>query len=156
MLIRVAAIGQRMPQWVTTAWQEYARRFPRNIRLEIHEIPMERRGKNADISRIRQQEGQALLDSVPKGALTIALDGKGKPWSTMQLSSQLEAWMAGGRDVCLMIGGPDGLSVDCLAQADAQWSLGPLTLPHPLVRVVLSEQLYRAWSIVNHHPYHRE
>ena len=156
MLIRVAAVGQRMPDWVSMAWQEYARRFPRNIRLEIHEIPMERRGKNADIARLKDQEGWALLDSVPRDAHIIAMDERGKQWRTMDLATRLEDWMSGGRDVCLLVGGPDGLSNECRAQAPQTWSLGPLTLPHPLVRVVLAEQLYRAWSIVNHHPYHRE
>lgn len=156
MLIKVAAIGQRMPQWVASAWQEYARRFPPGLRLEIAEIPMQRRGKNADIDRLRHLEGQALIDAVPKSAMTIALDINGKKWSTTELAAQFETWMSAGRDVCIFIGGPDGLSKDCLSSVDNKWSLGPLTLPHPLVRVVLAEQLYRAWSIVNHHPYHRE
>jgi 23S rRNA (pseudouridine1915-N3)-methyltransferase len=156
MLIRVAAIGQRMPQWVTIAWQEYARRFPKNVRLELLEIPMERRGKNADIERLKIQEGKALQAAVPKGGRSIALEISGKTWSTQKLATELESWMAGGRDICLFVGGPDGLSDECLASVESKWSLGPLTLPHPLVRVVLSEQLYRAWSIVNHHPYHRE
>lgn len=117
---------------------------------------MERRGKNADIERLVQREGQALMNAAPKGAQTIALDIGGKSLSTQNLARRLEDWMAGGRDICLQIGGPDGLSPDCLSSADSLWSLGPLTLPHPLVRVVLVEQLYRAWSIVNHHPYHRE
>jgi len=156
VLIKVAAIGQRMPAWVSTAWQEYAQRFPRQVRLELAEIPLERRGKNADLSRLKTQEGIALVNSAPKRSLKIAMDISGKPWSTRDLAKKMEDWMAGGRDVCLMIGGPDGLSPDCLSAADSRWSLGPLTLPHPLVRVVLAEQLYRAWSIVNHHPYHRE
>jgi 23S rRNA (pseudouridine1915-N3)-methyltransferase len=126
------------------------------MRLELLEIPMERRGKNADIERLKNQEGKALIAAVPKGARSIALEISGKAWSTQKLASEMENWMAGGRDICLFVGGPDGLSDECLASVDGKWSLGPLTLPHPLVRVVLSEQLYRAWSIVNHHPYHRE
>ena len=156
MLIKVAAIGQRMPQWVTTAWQEYARRFPKSVRLELAELAMERRGKNADIDRLRNLEGRNLIAAIPKGAKAIALDISGKAWSTREVASNLEDWMAGGRDICLLVGGPDGLSADCLSTVEGLWSLGPLTLPHPLVRVVLAEQLYRAWSIVNHHPYHRE
>ncbi len=156
MLIKVAAIGQRMPQWVTTAWQQYARRFPQAVSLELAELAMRRKAKNADIERLRVQEGRALLAAVPKGARAIALDIKGKSWSTRELASEFEGWMSGGRDICLLIGGPDGLSADCLSAVGESWSLGPLTLPHPLVRVVLAEQLYRAWSIVNHHPYHRE
>lgn len=155
MLLRVAAIGQRMPAWVSTGWQEYARRFPGNLRLELIELPLERRGKNPDIERLRSREGEALLAATPVGALSVALDITGRKWSTEDLSSQLENWMGSGRDVCFMIGGPDGLSPACLAAADSRWSLGPLTLPHPMVRVILAEQLYRAWSIINNHPYHR-
>jgi 23S rRNA (pseudouridine1915-N3)-methyltransferase len=156
VLIKVAAIGQRMPQWVTMAWQGYARRLSGGVRLELAELPMQRRGKNADIHRLVKQEGLALMNAVPKAAQTIALDIGGQAWSTQKLASSLEDWMASGRDVCLLIGGPDGLSSGCLAATDSRWSLGPLTLPHPLVRVVLAEQIYRAWSIVNHHTYHRE
>lgn len=156
MLIKVAAIGQRMPQWVNTAWLEYVRRFPPATRLELAEIPMQRRGKNPDINRLKNQEGEALLASAPKGAKVIALDISGRKWSTRELASEFENWMGSGRDICLLIGGPDGLSTQCLETAAGKWSLGPLTLPHPLVRVVLVEQLYRAWSIVNRHPYHRE
>ena len=156
MLIRVAAIGQRMPKWVTMAWQEYARRFPPAVRLELTELATQRRGKNADIARLMEQEGLALMNAVPKGAQSIALDIGGQAWSTRQLASKLEDWMGAGRDICLMVGGPDGLSRECLGSAGSRWSLGPLTLPHPLVRIVLAEQLYRAWTIVNQHPYHRE
>jgi 23S rRNA (pseudouridine1915-N3)-methyltransferase len=156
VLIRVAAIGQRMPNWVADAWQEYARRFPSMLRLELTEISMQRRGKNADIARLKVQEGTALMNAVPRGARSVALDIGGQAWSTQQLASRMEDWMAGGSDVCLLVGGPDGLSADCLSSVDSRWSLGPLTLPHPLVRVVLAEQLYRAWTIINQHPYHRQ
>jgi 23S rRNA (pseudouridine1915-N3)-methyltransferase len=117
---------------------------------------MERRGKNADIVRLREREGQALMNAAPGGALTVALDIGGEALSTQELAARMEDWMACGRDICLLVGGPDGLSPDCLSSTAGRWSLGPLTLPHPLVRVVLAEQLYRAWTIVNHHPYHRE
>ena len=156
MLLKVAAIGQRMPAWVTMAWQEYARRFSGALRLELAELRMERRGQNVDIRRIMAREGDALLAAVPKGAVPVALDVAGQAWSTPSLAVKLEGWMAGGRDVCFMVGGPDGLSQECLSSAEIKWSLGPLTFPHPLVRVVLAEQLYRAWTIVNKHPYHRQ
>ena len=97
-----------------------------------------------------------MMNSAPKRARSISLDVGGQAWSTRDLATRLEDWMAGGRDICLMVGGPDGLSPECLSFAESSWSLGPLTYPHPLVRVVLAEQLYRAWTIVNHHPYHRE
>lgn len=155
MLLRVAAIGQRMPQWVVTAWREYARRFPGNLELELRELPMLRRGKNPDIARLCEREGEALVAAVPAGAIPVALDIGGRQWSTAELARNLEDWMGQGRDVCFMIGGPDGLSHACLERAERSWSLGPLTLPHPLVRVIVAEQLYRAWSIVSNHPYHR-
>ena len=156
MQLKVAAVGQRMPTWVNDAWHEYARRFPRSVRLELIEIPTPRRGKNADIERIKAGEGAGLMAATAGDVLRIALEIEGKPWSTAELAENLEQWMAGGRDVAFVIGGPDGLSEECLASVDSRWSLGPLTLPHPLCRVMVAEQLYRAWSIVNHHPYHRE
>ena len=156
MLIRVAAVGQRMPSWVNQGWADYARRFPRGIRLEMKEISLQRRGNNADIERLRQEEGRQLMASVPKGGRPIALDVEGKAWSSQQLADEFAKWLAGGQDICLWVGGPDGLSNECLTAAQGQWSLGPLTLPHPLVRLLLAEQLYRAWSINNNHPYHRE
>ena len=96
-----------------------------------------------------------MLAAIPKGCLVIALDVKGKTWSTDELSTQLDNWMAGGQDVALLVGGPEGLATSCLEAARVRWSLSPLTLPHPLVRVVVAEQLYRAWSILRNHPYHR-
>jgi 23S rRNA (pseudouridine1915-N3)-methyltransferase len=155
MHLRVAAIGQRMPAWVNSAWQEYARRFPRSTRLDLLELPAEKRGKNADVEKLKALEGERLMASAPAAALRIALDIGGLAWSTEELADQLRGWMAGGRDVWFWIGGPDGLSPQCLAVADLRWSLGPLTLPHPLVRVLLAEQLYRAWALTQNHPYHR-
>jgi 23S rRNA (pseudouridine1915-N3)-methyltransferase len=155
MMLRVAAIGQRMPQGVDTAWREYARRFPGNLNLELRELPMERRGKNPDIARLREREGEALMAAVPAGAMPVALDIGGRQWSTTKLASNLERWMSEGRDACFLIGGPDGLSQAGTDRAESSWSLGPLTLPHPLVRVIVAEQLYRAWTILSNHPYHR-
>lgn len=151
----VAAIGQRMPSWVQQAWTEYSRRFPRPFSLELREIPMAKRSPKADIDRLREQEGQALLSIVPTGFRCIALDERGRQWSTMDLASKMENWMMEERGICLLIGGPDGLSPRCRQQAQDSWSLGRLVLPHPLVRVVLAEQLYRAWSITRNLPYHR-
>ena len=151
----VAAVGQRMPRWVDEAWTEYARRMPPELKLSIREIPLAKRGKNADTSRLMSKESQALLDAMPARARVISLDIKGRAWSTRMLAEKLELWMADGRDVGFMIGGPDGISPEVTSEADDRWSLGPLTLPHPLVRVVLAEQLYRAWTITKNHPYHR-
>ena len=155
MQLLVTGVGQRMPTWVQQAWDEYARRMPPELRLELREIPLARRGRNADIQRLRRGESEALLGAMPKGARIVALDGRGKAWSSARLAERLEVWMGDGRDCGLLIGGPDGLDTHCLSRADEMWSLGPLTLPHPLVRIIVAEQLYRAWSIIRNHPYHR-
>ena len=151
----VSAVGQRMPAWVQAAWSEYARRFPRGFSLDLREIPLAKRSRNADIESLRVREGEALLASVPSGFRVIALDERGKQWSTEELAGQLEQWMREEHGVCFFIGGPDGLSQPCRQQAQNVWSLGRLTLPHPMVRAILAEQIYRAWSITQHHPYHR-
>lgn len=151
----VAAIGQRMPAWVQDGWSEYARRLPRPFTLELREIPLLKRSRNADIEGLRNRESDALLDSVPSGFRVIALDERGRQWSTVELAQQMENWMREERGVCFLIGGPDGLSKQCVRQAQHTWSLGKLTLPHPLVRTILAEQLYRAWTITQNHPYHR-
>jgi 23S rRNA (pseudouridine1915-N3)-methyltransferase len=155
MRLLVACVGQRMPGWVTDAWNEYARRMPREMSLQLRELPLATRGRKPDIRRVRKQESEALLAAVPSGYRIVALDGRGKAWSTEALAGRMESWMADGRDCSFLVGGPDGIDETCLARTDERWSLGPLTLPHPLVRVLLAEQLYRAWSIVNNHPYHR-
>ncbi len=156
MKLFIIAVGQKMPAWVTTGYDEYARRFPRDMPLELIEIPAGKRGKNADIKRILEQEGEKMLAAVPKGARIVTLEVEGGNWSSPQLAQKLEQWQLDGRDVCLFIGGPEGLAPACIAASEAKWSLSALTLPHPLVRVVLAESLYRAWSISTNHPYHRE
>jgi len=123
--------------------------------LAICEIPLKKRGKNPDTNRLMTLESEALYAAMPARARVIALDVKGRAWSTEELAASLEGWMGDGRDVGFMIGGPDGIANDISQKADNRWSLGPLTLPHPLVRVVLAEQLYRAWTITRNHPYHR-
>lgn len=155
MDLTVAAVGTRMPAWVEQAWKEYARRFPRGLNLVLREIPLARRARNADVAALRRAEGEALLGAVPAGHRTVALDENGRQWSTVELAERLEGWMREEHGVCFLVGGPDGLSGDCRRRADETWSLGRLTLPHPLVRAVLAEQLYRAWTITQNHPYHR-
>jgi 23S rRNA (pseudouridine1915-N3)-methyltransferase len=155
VLLTVAAVGQRMPAWVQTAWNEYAKRFPRGMSLELKEIALAKRTRNADINSLRLAEGDALLASVPAGHRLIALDERGKQWSTMELAQQMENWMREERGVCFLVGGPDGLADNCRERARDVWALGRLTLPHPLVRAILAEQLYRAWTITQNHPYHR-
>jgi len=156
MQLVVAAVGQRMPAWVQQAWTEYARRMPRELSLDLKEIPLAKRGRNADVKRLREEEGAALLAAVPAGFRTIALDERGRQWTTLELAGRLEDWMREERGVGFLVGGPDGLPPECRSRALDTWALGPLTLPHPLVRVILAEQLYRAWSITRNHPYHRQ
>jgi len=153
--IHLIAVGTRMPGWVTQGFEEYARRLPADCALQLVEVAAGKRGKNADIARITRDEGERTLAAIPKGARVVALDVKGRSWSTEQLSQQLDGWLHDGRDLALLVGGPEGLAAECLARAEQRWSLAPLTLPHPLVRIVVAEQLYRAWSILNGHPYHR-
>ena len=155
MDINLIAVGTRMPAWINEGYREYARRMPRECCLKLTEIPLGQRGKSASAQRAVEAEGKRMLEAAPAGQRVIALDVRGQSWSTAQLAAQLELWMQDGRDVALLIGGPDGLSANCLARAEQRWSLSPLTLPHPLVRVVLAEQLYRAWTVTTGHPYHR-
>jgi len=155
MQLLVAAVGQRMPNWVNEAWTEYARRMPPSLSLSLREISMAKRSKNADTNRLTAVESKALYDAMPTRSRVIALDVRGQAWSTPKLALRLEQWMGEGRDVGFMIGGPEGIDTQVMKKADDRWSLGPLTLPHPLVRVVLAEQLYRAWTITQNHPYHR-
>ncbi len=144
-----------MPGWVQEGFHEYAKRMPPECSVKLIEVAMNPRGKNCDIQRAVKEEGERILKAIPKGCRIVALEVKGKLWSTEQLSSELGRWMESGQDIALLVGGPDGLSAAIAQQADTLWSLSPLTLPHPMVRVLLSEQLYRAWSLLRNHPYHR-
>lgn len=155
MRIHLVAVGTRMPAWVTTGYTEYARRLPHECSLNLVEIPVSKRRKSLPAARAMQEEGQLMLAAIPAGCLVVALDVAGRPWSTGELADRLLAWLAGGRDVALLVGGPDGLAPECLARADLSWSLSALTYPHALVRIIVAEQLYRAWSINTGHPYHR-
>lgn len=155
MHLKVAAVGQKMPSWVNQGWNEYARRMPRTLALELLEVATEKRVKSGHAGQWKEREGKRLIAVTPPAAHVVALEVRGKAWSTELLAEKLQQWMSAGQDVVFLIGGPDGLSDECLARADQRWSLGPLTLPHPLVRIILGEQLYRAWSVVNQHPYHR-
>ncbi|HCH24661.1 MAG TPA: 23S rRNA (pseudouridine(1915)-N(3))-methyltransferase RlmH [Oceanospirillaceae bacterium] len=155
MKIKLLAVGTKMPSWVTTGYQEYAKRLPSDMQLQLQELPLGFRGKSADPAKAMHKEGESMLAAIGNGDRVVALDVLGKPWSTPQLAEQCAAWRMDGRNVSLLVGGPNGLAPECLARADQKWSLSPLTLPHPLVRVLLAEQLYRAWTILNHHPYHK-
>ena len=155
MRLRIIAVGTKMPLWVDTGYQEYAKRLPREMAVEMVELPLGPRGKNASTDKAIAKEGEAMLAAIGANDRVIALDVLGKPWSTSQLANNLADWRMDGRHCSLLIGGPDGLSPQCLQRAEAKWSMSALTLPHPLVRIVLIEQLYRACSILNNHPYHK-
>src|SRR5512139_296802 len=156
MQIHLLAVGTRMPGWVEEGYGDYAKRLPAECALKLVEIPMAKRAKgNNDIPRLMAQEGERITAAIPRGARVVALEVGGKAWSTEQLAQCLKQWLGDGRDVALLVGGPDGLDPGLRQRADDLWSLSPLTLPHPLVRILLAEQIYRAWSILNHHPYHR-
>ncbi|WP_438951206.1 23S rRNA (pseudouridine(1915)-N(3))-methyltransferase RlmH [Porticoccus sp.] len=155
MRLRILAIGTKMPDWVESGCNEYLKRLPPEFRIEVIELPLGKRGKGADIQRAILREGEAMLKTIGERDQVIALDVKGKSWRTEDLAIKLQQWQGSGDNVSLLVGGPDGLAPACLARADSRWSLSALTLPHPLVRVLLAEQLYRAWSINAGHPYHR-
>ena len=155
MRARLIAVGERMPGWVAEGFAEYHKRLSHELPLELVELKPGLRGKGRDDARAIQDEGAAILAALPHDIHAIALDGRGKAWSSEELAGQLAAWRMGGRDLAFLIGGPDGHASEVLARADQRWSLGPLTLPHMLVRLVLAEQLYRACKIAAGHPYHR-
>ena len=146
-----------MPHWVQEGYTEYARRMPPHLGLELQELPLAPRGKSGSAESYREGEADRILAALSPGDYLIALDVRGKTHSTEQVARRLANWeMQGIKRAVFLIGGPDGLSGRCLQRADETWSLSNLTLPHPLVRVVLAEQLYRACMINAGHPYHRE
>ncbi len=155
MKIRILAIGPKMPAWVDSAVAEYQKRMPREMPVEFVPLALGQRGRNALIDKAIAQEGDAMLAAIRPEDQVVALDLSGKAWSTEQLAEQLTQWRLEARDLALLIGGPDGLDPRCLARAGQRWCLSNLTLPHPLVRVLLAEQLYRAWTVTQNHPYHK-
>jgi 23S rRNA (pseudouridine1915-N3)-methyltransferase len=155
MRLTILAVGDKMPGWAETATAEYLKRMPREARVELVAIkPEKRAGQAADV--LRQAEAARLLDKQPAGSRLVALDEHGRQVTTRELADLLARWMASGQDTCLVIGGADGLAHAVLARAEMTLALSRLTLPHAMARVLLAEQLYRAVSLLNHHPYHRE
>ncbi|WP_196157071.1 23S rRNA (pseudouridine(1915)-N(3))-methyltransferase RlmH [Reinekea sp. G2M2-21] len=155
MKFRVLAVGPKMPDWVAQGTGDYLKRMPRDLPIEFVPLSLGLRSKNQPVNKAIEQEGDTMLAAIRDNEHVVALDLAGKAWSTEDLSVQLQAWRENAKDVSILIGGPDGLDPRCLARADQTWSLSKLTLPHPLVRVLLAEQLYRAWSITQNHPYHK-
>lgn len=153
--ITVITIGNKMPDWVVQGSNDYAKRFNDGIQLKITELPLTRRSKSSDLSRILEKESSLIKDAIPSGARVIALDIEGKTFSSEQLALKITQLQQISSHFCFIIGGPEGLSQELLNLSDERWSLSKLTLPHPLVRIILLETLYRAWSIINNHPYHK-
>ena len=155
MKLRVISVGHKMPSWVETACTEYTKRMPRELTLEIIEIKPDKRADGKNSAVVQEAEAKRILEAVGKDFL-IACDERGQEVTTLQLAEKMRHWLTLGRDVSIVIGGADGLHTSLKQQADFQWSLSKLTLPHAFVRVLLCEQLYRAHSVIQGHPYHRE
>lgn len=155
MKLRLVAVGERMPAWVNEGFAEYAKRLADDIRLELVEIPAGKRTKTSDLARVKEAEGERMLAVLRSDDRVVALDMRGKAHSTASLAGELRRTLPEGRDIALLVGGPDGLADCALARAQERWSLSALTLPHPLVRIVVAEQIYRCWSLLRGHPYHR-
>jgi len=151
----LAAVGQRQPSWAETAYDDFAKRFPPEMRLELKAVKAETRGSKT-AEQLMAAEATRLEAALPKGVRRIILDERGTRLTTVQLAARMEAWQHDGRDVALLIGGPDGLDPALKATADETLRLSDLTLPHAFVRVLLAEALYRAWTVLVNHPYHRE
>ncbi len=155
MKLIIIAVGQRMPDWVESAWRDYSRRMPADCALELKEIKAEPRTSGKTPAQMMQAEARRIEAAIPTHALRIALDERGKDLDTMGLARELEGWRGSGQDIVFLIGGPDGLDATLKQSCNGRLRLSSLTLPHPMVRVVLAEQLYRAWAIMTGHPYHR-
>lgn len=157
MKLAILAVGHRMPAWVNEAFEEYAKRLPREMPLQLKELkPAQRSSAAGDTARWLQTEAERITAALPQGALRVVLDEHGRSFPTRGLADHLQRWRNDGRDIAFIIGGADGLDDTVKSRADLLWSLSPLTLPHGLVRVVLAEQLYRASSLLAGHPYHRD
>lgn len=155
MKIRLFCVTHKTPAWVKEGYEEYAKRIPPAYSIELVEIPAEKRTPTANTKRLMEREGEKILGMIKQDELVVALNIKGEKWSTEKLAQQLAEWHQDGRNIALLIGGPEGLAPACLERANVHWSLSPMTFPHFLVKVILAEQLYRAYTILTGHPYHR-
>ncbi len=155
MHIRLIAVGDRQPAWVDTAFDSYRERFPPAWKFRLEAVATGTRPKNSNSAAAIAAEGDKILQKLKSGEQVVALDERGRHFTTAELAERLQDWQAGGRDLAFVIGGPDGLAQACLQRAELRWSLSKLTLPHGLARVLFAEQLYRAWSLNTGHPYHR-
>ena len=156
MQIDLIAVGKKMPSWIESGFKEYAKRLPKNINFKLIEINPAIRSKNNNAENYKQKEQENILNTLVDNSLIIALDEKGKAISSTKLANKLQTWNDENQHVSLIIGGADGLSKEIKNKANELWSLSEMTLPHGLVRVMIAEQIYRAWSITQNHPYHRE
>lgn len=155
MKLLIVAVGQRVPDWAQSAWDDYAKRFPPELRVELRAVKTEPRASRT-LETLLAAERQRIESQIARGMRVVVLDERGETLTTLALARRLRDWQGGGDDVALVIGGPDGLETDFRAAAHERIRLSDLTLPHALARVLLVEQLYRAWSVNAHHPYHRE
>ncbi|WP_353191240.1 23S rRNA (pseudouridine(1915)-N(3))-methyltransferase RlmH [Pandoraea pnomenusa] len=155
MRLFILAVGHKMPGWIETAFAEYAKRMPPELRIELKEIKPEQRSNSRTAETVMAAEAQRIDAALPRGCRLVCLDERGQDLTTMRLAQSLTGWQQDGRDVAFVIGGADGLDPTLKARADTLIRLSSLTLPHGMVRVLLAEQLYRAWSINANHPYHR-
>ena len=156
MKLWLVTVGHKMPDWITAGFNEYAKRMPREAKIELLEIKPEPRTTGKNVAQLMEAEAQRILAALPQGALRIALDERGVAWTTRQLADRMQQWMGEGRDVAFIIGGADGLHESVKKGAQQLLALSAMTLPHGMVRVLLAEQLYRAYSLLHNHPYHRE
>jgi 23S rRNA (pseudouridine1915-N3)-methyltransferase len=154
MSLQLITVSQKQPEWVTAGYEEYAKRLAKEWQLTLNVIPTPKRSQHS-IAQCLKLEAEQILATIRPYSLIIALDERGEQWSSEILAKSLQQWLSSGESISFIIGGPDGLSSECKEKAHRVWSLSPLTLPHGLVRVMVAEQLYRAWSIGAGHPYHR-
>ncbi len=156
MKLNIIAVGQKMPKWVNDAFSEYQKRMPREMSIQLHEVAVAARKNNKHIEKLQAAEWQKQQQHLPAQGIIVALDEKGKQWTSQEWAAQLERWMLETNNVSFLLGGPDGLAKDAKQASHQFISLGKMTMPHGLARVVLVEQLYRAFSVYKGHPYHRE